>query len=417
MLSACVSTISQPKPITTPDEDASITTGQLYELTLQTPANASPSFEGRYRMFVPVTAQPLRGVIIRQHGCTNNGIKLGQDLHWQALAMKWNMALLGTHYPTDCDNWAYPERGSMTLLERALKDIGEQSNHPELATVPWALWGHSGGANWTYFLTQQVPERIIANVSRSGSEGVLPEKARGVPQILSAGKLEQTSSTPGFVGAYYEAVKAFTTERAKGALVALSIDPLEEHSLGWGRLLAIAYFDAIFAQRLPEQPNQPLRPMDSSQAWLGNTETLEISSLTTYPGDVSKAAWWPNETMARRWQEFDRTATITDTTPPPTPIQVQATQVGSTLKLTWLGGIDLETGLRAYRIYRNGELIKQLGDEANPLQRPGGGDDPEPDSVDLSFVDISSSQNAEYQISAINNKGLESEKSAIINGP
>jgi hypothetical protein len=392
-------------------------TGRIYELTRLTPEGASPSFEGRYRIYIPNGDTPLRGVIIRQHGCGNNGIALAQDLHWQAFAKKWDMAVLGTHYPTDCDNWAYPERGSFKMLEQALKDFADRSDHPELSTAPWALWGHSGGANWTYFLTQQVPERIIANVSRSGSEGQLPETARNVPQLLSAGKLEETSSNQGFVGAYFEAVNAFKNERTKGALVSLSIDPIEEHGLGWGRFLAMAYFDGVFAQRLPEQNGQPLKNVDSSQAWLGNPETLEIASASTYEGDANQAAWFPSETVARRWQEFDRTGTITDTTPPPAPSEPRASRIDQAVRLTWQGGIDFETGIQAFKIYRNGELIKQLGDENNSFQRPDGGDGPSPQDVELAFDDPSSPKDAEYQISAVNHKGLESEKSDVVKAP
>ena len=31
------------------------------------------------------------------------------------------------------------------LYGKGLADLGAKAGHPELATVPWALWGHSGG--------------------------------------------------------------------------------------------------------------------------------------------------------------------------------------------------------------------------------------------------------------------------------
>jgi hypothetical protein len=399
---------SAPNPKANPDPSASATSGQILNATLNTPSGASPAFEGQYRIFVPTTTAPLRGVIVRQHGCGANGITLAQDLHWQAFAMKWNMAVLGTYYPTDCDNWAYPERGSLEMMKKALTDFGTQSKHPELATVPWALWGHSGGAYWTYFMTQQVPERIIANVSRTGVGGSLPAAARAIPQLLAIGEGENGHSE---FGPYYSGtINIFNNERGKGALMALSIDPQATHDLRWGRLISMAFFDAVFAQRLPAQYDQPLNALDTSKAWLGNNSTRSIAAASAYSGDTLKASWFPDQSFAERWKTFEADATIDDTTPPPAPT-LSVTRTGSTAKLTWSGGIDVETGIRAFKIYRNDELIEELGFEFGPFQGPGFGDDPQPAEPNMSFEDPSSPQNAQYQISAVNNKGIESAKS------
>src|SRR5262245_10190029 len=58
-----------------------------------------------YTIWIPDGAARLRGVIVHQHGCgtgaCNAGATAAYDLHWQALARKWDCALLGPSYHQD----------------------------------------------------------------------------------------------------------------------------------------------------------------------------------------------------------------------------------------------------------------------------------------------------------------------------
>lgn len=142
-----------------------------------------------YTLWVPPDAKTLRGVIVHQHGCgissAKTGLTAAYDLHWQALARKWDCALLGPsyHLPTDkaCRNWCDPRRGSDAAFQRALGAFAKQTQHPELTTVPWCLWGHSGGAFWSSLMLTLHPERIAAIFFRSGcaygawTKGEIPE--------------------------------------------------------------------------------------------------------------------------------------------------------------------------------------------------------------------------------------------------
>ena len=55
-----------------------------------------------YTLWIPEGVKTLRGVIVHQHGAgttaSREGATAAYDLHWQALAKKWDCALLG---PTD----------------------------------------------------------------------------------------------------------------------------------------------------------------------------------------------------------------------------------------------------------------------------------------------------------------------------
>jgi len=114
-------------------------------------------FAVNYTVWIPPAVERLRGVVVHQHGCGEGSCKSGLtgafDLHWQALAKKHDCALLAPSYEqpqkADCQMWCDPRNGSDATFRQSLTDLGLQSGHPELATVPWALWGHSGGgAAW-----------------------------------------------------------------------------------------------------------------------------------------------------------------------------------------------------------------------------------------------------------------------------
>ncbi len=72
-----------------------------------------------YRLWVPDGVKTLRGVIVHQHGCgagaCQGGMTAADDLHWQALARKWDCALIGPSYEQkdgqDCHSGATLETG------------------------------------------------------------------------------------------------------------------------------------------------------------------------------------------------------------------------------------------------------------------------------------------------------------------
>jgi hypothetical protein len=392
-----------PPPVPPATLQPPVAPGKIFEASY--PRTANRDYISSFRVYIPSNAKKIRGVIIHQHYCGGNGISLVNDLQWQTLANKWSFALMGTYFDGDCNVWAYPQNASLEVLNTALAKFAGDTGFPELKDAPWALWGHSGGANWTYFLTQQVPARIIANVSRSGSEGTLPGSAYGLPQLLAVGKLEK--GHPTFGGAYNEGVSAFTSERKKGALVALSIDPTALHELALARRLHIAYLDAVIAQRLPDAPGQALKPADERKAWLGNTTTFEIAAAANYNSDKNAAAWLPDESTARRWQEFERTANVTDTTPPIAPATLTATTEGNAVRLKWYAEADLESGIKAFRVYRDGQLLATVGD---PFQGISFGDEPDPESPAMEYVDANPPAAAKYEIATVNGFDLESSR-------
>ena len=150
-----------------------------------------------YTMWIPDGVARFRCVIVHQHGAgrtaAEKGATAAYDLHWQALAKKWDCALLGPSYhvltdaidasPGGSELWFDPRRGSDTTFLKALDELSAQAKHPELATVPWALWGHSGGGIWADVMTTLYPTRVVAVFLRSGSF----QNRAGFPQPADSG--------------------------------------------------------------------------------------------------------------------------------------------------------------------------------------------------------------------------------------
>jgi hypothetical protein len=320
----------------------------------------------RYTIWIPPGVKELRGVIVHQHGCgapaCAGGLTAAYDLHWQALARKWSCALLGPSYEQaetdDCFRWCDPRRGSDATFQKALADLSVSSRHPELARVPWALWGHSGGANWAGTMLLIHPDRIACVWLRSGSPWLLagfgkgpraeiPEAALQVPIVCNLGTKEQTGQ---FASIWTSTHDFFQEMRRRHAPAGLAIDPRTSHECGDSRYLAIPWIDACLALRLPEAPSDPLRPV----------------ALDTVVSDTS--SWMPNDAVAQLWSEYLNTGATSDATPPPPPHHARLTPTGL---LTWEADADFESGLAGFVIERQGKELARLPQTPRgPFGRP-----------------------------------------------
>ena len=204
-----------------------------------------------YTIWIPQGVKSLRGVIVHQHGCGEGSCKSGltgaYDLHWQALAKKHDCALLAPSYEqpekADCQMWCDPRNGSGAAFQKCLVDLGAKSGHPELAKVPWALWGHSGGGHWAGGMVLLHPDRVAAAWLRSGvpllkadpdathDQGphLARRRARRCRMMCNLGTKEGVTVKEGRFAGVWPANEAFFREvRGKGGLIGVAIDPLTQ---------------------------------------------------------------------------------------------------------------------------------------------------------------------------------------------
>jgi poly(3-hydroxybutyrate) depolymerase len=391
-----------------------------------------------YTLWLPDSVKQLRGVIVHQHGCGRGACQGGEtaayDLHWQALAAKWDCALLGPSYHQDdkqnCRLWCDPRNGSDATFRRALRTFAERSGHPELERVPWCLWGHSGGGFWASLMQALHPERTVAVWCRSGTaftawqKGEVPAPALGdavyeVPVMCNPGAKEKGDKR--FNGAWTGTLAMFKAYRARGAPIGFAPDPRTSHECGDSRYLAIPFFDACLALRLPERgaSDQKLRAVDQKQGWLAEPLGDWPEPAAGFRGPVQEAVWLPGERVARAWAAYVKTGEVSDRTPPAPPFGVKAETAGEGVVLRWDATADLESGLQGFLIQRDGKDLarlpeKSVGRFGRPLfQGLSYHDTPDKPLPEMRFLDRTAraGESHSYRVIAVNSAGLKSEPS------
>lgn len=387
-----------------------------------------------YTIWIPPGVDSLRGVIVHQHGCGEGSCKSGltgaYDLHWQALARKHHCALLAPAYEqpeqADCQMWCDPRNGSSEAFQRCLVDLAEQSGHPELTRVPWALWGHSGGGHWAGGMVLLHPERVVAAWLRSGvpllepnperpgiKTHTLPEAALEVPILCNPGTKEGVTVKDGrFAGVWPANERFFQAVRQRGGLIGVAVDPLTSHECGNQRYFAIPWLDACLSARLPLVAGDPIHAMPTNDVWLAEPTGSEAVPADRYQGDPLRAAWLPSEAIAKAWMQYVKDTELVDLTPPPPPTDLSVE--GNVLQ--WRAQADLESGLARFIIQRDGQAIATVPDQGkNPFGRPifqnlQYSDTPSLPLVSMQFTDRDAEPGHRhvYRVVAVNTVGLES---------
>lgn len=403
-----------------------------YTVSYQRPNQPEPGqlvIPVQHTLWIPEDLDVVRGIIIHQHGCgegaNSKSVTAAHDLHWQELARRNDCALLGPSFrqrqEQNCGLWCDARQGSGEVLVESLKKLAIASGHPEVAEAPWCLWGHSGGGYWASTLKLMYPERIVAIWYQSGTaygrEGGftlqdLPPEAYEIPMIANPGIEEKTHER--FHTAWDGSLKMTRDYREKGIPIAFTPDPKSGHQTGDSRYLSIPFFEASLKLRLPENPGDPLKPIDESLGWLSaiETETMPVPNQD-FSGQKDEANWLPSQTVAQAWYDFVRTGTVGDTTPPPAPTDIQVNTI--TGRITWQAAIDFESGLQAFEIVRDGTVIGRVPEVLNnPWGRPlfqgmSYGDTPER-LPSFQFVDPEAlfNKDHQYEVIAINSAGLKS---------
>jgi hypothetical protein len=107
--------------------------------------------------------------------------------------------------------------------------------------------------------------------------------------------------------------------------------------------------------------------MPAEKAWLAPVLGGEAAPAAKYSGEPLKAAWLPDEAVAKEWMRYVKDTKVTDTTPPPAPtnLRIQGNM------LTWEAGADVESGLAGFVIERDGKFLASVPEQGkNPFGRP-----------------------------------------------
>lgn len=382
---------------------------QYYETSILPGANDQFK-KAKYRIWLPEGVRMIRGIIVRQHGCglpaSSTGLDYANDLQWQALARKHEMALMGSELENFeiCAQWFDLESGSEKAFLNSLKHFSILSSHPELELVPWAFYGHSGGAYWCTNMLFKYPERILVCINRSGgiASSRWNQKMNTVPVLWVAGEYDVADSLEYVKGL---TLKSFNVYRKFGAPWSVAIDPKAGHENRQGRSFYIPYMDAMLSQRLPSA-GFACRPLDSTESWLGNWKSKEIFPAKG-ASNIYTCCWFPDKATAEKWKEFVLTGSVADTTPPPVPFNLHHRTVENKTYLQWSSLADLESGIKQFNIYNNNTLLAIF-----PGQTHNHGDVAQP--AIAKFIYPLAGEKGTFSVAAVNHQNLESEKSNAV---
>jgi hypothetical protein len=254
----------------------------------------------------------------------------------------------------------------------------------------------------------------------------IPDKCYAIPIMVNPGVKEEKANPknpPGYEkGPWWGNLATFREYRERGGLIGLAPDPRTGHECGDSRYLAIPFFDACLAARLPDKDSstQILRPMPTDVAWLAPLLGHEAVPAAEFHGTAQESVWLPNEAVAKAWMEYVKTGAVGDTTPPASPSNVKAVfDRDRGIEITWNAEADLESGLRGFIVLRDGAALATLPREpagifGRPLfQGMTYHDTPVQPLAEMRFFDDSAKPMEKhiYQVISINSVGLKSDPS------
>jgi pimeloyl-ACP methyl ester carboxylesterase len=187
--------------------------------------------------------------------------------------------------------------GYETLLQ-ALSQLGAQSLHPELASIPILFVGHSQGGCTAYGFTRAHVARVAGFVSmKGGCHNPGPAQAAAtVPGFFLIGRLDAPHRSENITA-------VFEAGRAAGAPWAVSIDAFGHQPIADLDLM-FDWMDDVLAARLPATAGAPLRAVTETAGWLGDRSTGAISTYACYGSTRSSASWLPSQQTALHWQRM-----------------------------------------------------------------------------------------------------------------
>jgi pimeloyl-ACP methyl ester carboxylesterase len=246
----------------------------------------------------------LRGVLIVVGW--GMGFTVYDDEQWQQLAADLQFAVVRIairHISQPNASSIGPGRIPETadeVMVMLLRELGEQSKHPELTTSPFVLWGHSAGGGLVSRLAARLPQRTIGVVRYHNNGAAVGDLQilRQIPTLILVGGRD-----PGNRGA---AETDWSAARKTGAPWTFGVEPEATHEnaadLRQAHLLFRAWLTSVVQQRIAAGGKLVQSP--GAAGWLGNIRSGEVAQASAYREDRSAASWLPDEATAARWREL-----------------------------------------------------------------------------------------------------------------
>ncbi len=255
------------------------------------------------KLWIPPDTDPVRGVFISGHGGgSGDSRNFARDENVRALAMRLGFAVAGLHnFP---GRRVYSEGAAVFF--HALDEFARLGHHPELANLPFVIYGSSNGGATTYGFVNYAPERAIcfvANVSAGGEPRIPVDGALKVPGIFIIGKFDALIGERGIS----RTAEMMDYARPKGALWSWALE-LKGHEDGASFDIYMKLVEQAVAARYPLNGNPQTGPvklveLEEASGWLVDQDSWDsgltnVDSYENYEGDKEKAGWVLNKDMA-----------------------------------------------------------------------------------------------------------------------
>jgi hypothetical protein len=257
------------------------------------------------KLWVPPNAHPVRGILISGHGGgSGDSRNFARDANMKAFAARFGFGLAGLHYFPG--RTIYEQRGKVFF--DALDGFAGMGHHPELANVPFAIFGSSNGGATSYGFANYAPERCIcfvSNVAAGGNPPVPTDGAIQVPGVFVVGRYDPFSRELQGVGRVRELVSG---ARARGGRWAMLVEE-KGHEDGTAFDLYAKLLERAVALRYPADADPRVGPValkliPESDGWLGTMPAdepsqIKVTPFADYAEDRAAANWLLDADAAR----------------------------------------------------------------------------------------------------------------------
>lgn len=255
------------------------------------------------KLWVPHNIKTLRGVFISGHGGGGGDSRnFARDQNIRALAVRLGFGVAGLHnFP---GRTAY-EKGAKVFFQ-ALNEFSKIGDHPEIANLPFVMYGSSNGGASTYGFVNYAPERAIcfvANVSAGGSPEIPVKAALNVPGVFILGQFDALIGQRGID----RTQKLMKMAREQGARWSWAIE-LKGHEDGASFDLYMKLVEEAVKLRYPLEENPlkgkvRLKDIKEESGWLVDESSwgsglTRIAPYPEYKEDKASAGWVLNESIA-----------------------------------------------------------------------------------------------------------------------
>jgi dienelactone hydrolase len=216
-----------------------------------------------------------------------------------------------------------PTQGVGRALFTAMKQFGQQSQHPELSSSKLVVLGFSGtGALFAHF-EEYAPARVIAAVlihpahyePMALDRVQLATEGREVPELIFAGGLDKVATTQ-------SPYDYFRRYRDQGAPWTFLVQNGTGHfGVSATKPLILAWLDDVLKRRDPD-PSRPLLKINETDSWAGYIarcspearadatwsvcSAVIARSASEAPKNMMPAGWLPSKHVAELWLQEEK---------------------------------------------------------------------------------------------------------------